>query len=427
MKFFRQRSSSERRFSFSSYGFSHKTADPIDEILKKLRLALDRSETVANEPNKKINVSKQEPKTTSASVERKPTDSPSHNRHSEVDNETTIRQYLENLKQRIIANKVYLDNYYVTEVSEVSEEHKNNSNEIKSNANDQQNNQSNDIKSLFAFTDELFSSDIILELIVKLPLIGFENKKLIATIICNALLLRIDDRLVTVDYVCREQETLFALIDSYKYGRSDLTLNCGRILRQCLKHKCLARNVLYSKKFYELFAYVEQKRFDVAMDAFITLRSLLTTHRDLIEEYLTENEAIFFDNYMKLIDSDNYVTKRQSLEILALVMKDSELIRQMFARQTTRLTAILDLMRHKYRHIRFRALNVFNVLISSDKDSDLSMTIVRFLAFSTDRQQLVEVLHNFRDYKTKCKMFLELKPFAVKLIDFLDETTKIGE
>ena len=383
MKFFRQRSSSERRFSFTSYGFSHKSVDPIDEILKKLRVALDVSQPMVDEPNRKISVSKAESKygttTDTKPTDSRQTDSPSHRKriHSESSNETNIKQYLENLKQNIIVNKVYSDNYYVTEVSE-QQNNSHNSNEIK--ANDQQNNQSNAIKSLFAFTDELFSSDIILELIVKLPLIGFENKKLIATVVCNALLLKVDDRFVTVDYVCKEPNILLALLDSYKYGRSDLTLNCGRILRQCLQHQCLARVLLYSKKFFDLFSYVNQQRFDVSMDAFLTLRSLLTTHRELSEEYLTENEVIFFDNYyMKLINSDNYVTKRQSLEILALIMKDSEVIRKVFARQTTRLTAILDLFWNKYRHIRFRAQNISHVLVSDNYD-DHSLTIVPFLA-----------------------------------------------
>ena len=314
------------------------------------------------------------------------------------------------MKQNIILNKLYLDNC-LTEVNEQS------NNE----------NQNNNNKSFSSFTEELFSSDIILELIVKLPQIGFENKKLIATIVCNALLLKIDDRLVTVDYICKKPDILFSLIDTYRYGRSDLTLNCGRILRKCLKHECLARIVLNCQKFTEFFSYVNQQTFDVAMDAFLSFRLLLTTHNELSEEYLTQNCDLFFDNYIKLINSHNYVTKRQSLEILALILTASSTIRELFCKQSQRLSLILDLFWHHYRHIRFRALNIFNVLISSDKESQHSMAIMQFLLQNNDRQRLVAVLKNFRDCKTKCKFFLDLKPFAAKLIHFFEETTNITQ
>ena len=127
----------------------------------------------------------------------------------------------------------------------------------------------------------------------------------------------------------------------------------------------------------------------------------------------------FKDNYMKLIDSNNYVTKRQSLEILALIMKDSQTVGQLFSRQTTRLNTILALLWHQYRHIRFRALNIFNVLISGQWDR--TSTVVHYLIGQPDRQRLTTLLKQFRDYRTKCKLFLDLKPFADKLIDFLDE------
>ena len=418
MKFFRQKSSDQRRLSLTVYGFTNKTVDSVDEIVRKLRQALNKTQTNNTfhtiEEQKKLSITKSEANVYSTT--NTSNSNASNGSNSEMSNESHIKQYLENLRQNIIFNKLFSDNY----MSEVNEQQ---------NSNENQNNNiiQNNLKIFSSFTEELFSSDIILELIEKLPLIGFENKKLVANIVCNALLLKIEDRLVTVDYICKEPEILFCLIDTYKYGRSDLTLNCGRILRQCLKHECLARIALNSQQFLELFSYVNQKTFDVAMDAFITFQSLLTTHKELSEEYLIENNELFFDNYMKLINSNNYVTKRQSLEILALILSYSQTNRDLFCKQTQRLTVILDLFWHHYRHIRFRALNVFNVLICADIDGHHSMEIIQFLINQNNRQRLVEVLKNFRDFKTKCKFFSDLKPFATKLIHFFEETTDITQ
>ena len=165
MKFFRQRTTSEsRRFSLIAYAIGQKTVDPIDKVVKKLRQALDKSQHfVGNET-----IDKTDDNTTT--IGRKRTDSQSVS-NTDINNDinANINKYLENLKQNIIESKVNFDNC----VPEVSGQ------------------PSDAIKS--------FPSDIIVELIVKLPVIGFENKKLIATIVCNALLLKVDDRLVSRD------------------------------------------------------------------------------------------------------------------------------------------------------------------------------------------------------------------------------------
>ena len=201
-----------------------------------------------------------------------------------------------------------------------------------------------------------------------------------------------------------------------------MTLNSGRILRQCIQNRCLAQIILNSENFYLLFSFVSQRTFDVAMDAFITFRSLLTNHKQLTEEYLSVNSILFFNNYIELINSENYVTKRQSLEILALILQESLIICKLFTKESHYMSVILKMFWHKYRQIRFRALNIFNVLISSD--SQQFLPIMEFLVLQTNRPKLLEVLNNFRDCKTKCKYFLDLKPFATKMILFFDETNK---
>jgi calcium binding protein 39 len=42
---------------------------------------------------------------------------------------------------------------------------------------------------------------------------------------------------------------------------------------------------------------------------------LLTRHKALVAEFLAEHYSDFFEAYNKLLQSDNYVTKRQSLKV----------------------------------------------------------------------------------------------------------------
>ena len=57
-----------------------------------------------------------------------------------------------------------------------------------------------------------------------------------------------------------------------RYESPDIALNCGIMLRECIRHEALARILLYSEQFYHFFRYVEMSTFDIASDAFATFK-----------------------------------------------------------------------------------------------------------------------------------------------------------
>jgi calcium binding protein 39 len=87
------------------------------------------------------------------------------------------------------------------------------------------------------------------------------------------------------------------------------------MLRECIKHEVLARKLLCSEPdFFKLFIYVDLPNFEVASDAFVTFRELLSRHKTLVAEFLDTNYEKFFERYTALLTS-SYVTKRQSLKV----------------------------------------------------------------------------------------------------------------
>lgn len=51
-----------------------------------------------------------------------------------------------------------------------------------------------------------------------------------------------------------------------------MALNCGIMLRECIRHEPLAKVVLQSDHFNSFFHYVEMSTFDIASDAFATFK-----------------------------------------------------------------------------------------------------------------------------------------------------------
>lgn len=58
----------------------------------------------------------------------------------------------------------------------------------------------------------------------------------------------------------------------FSYENPEVALNCGAILRECIRHEPLARALLYSKELYKFFTYVEVANFDTASDAFASFK-----------------------------------------------------------------------------------------------------------------------------------------------------------
>ena len=58
----------------------------------------------------------------------------------------------------------------------------------------------------------------------------------------------------------------------FRYDTHEVALNCGVMLRECIRHESLARIILKDDRFYKFFEYVEMSTFDIASDAFTTFK-----------------------------------------------------------------------------------------------------------------------------------------------------------
>lgn len=117
---------------------------------------------------------------------------------------------------------------------------------------------------------EAYSGGFLELLVAQLGKFDFEARK-DAVIIFNTLVRRqIGTRTPTVEYICVHTDILLTLLCGYE--RQELALNYGLMLRECLRHEALAKFVLYSPEFYVLFDYVQLPTFDIASDAFATLK-----------------------------------------------------------------------------------------------------------------------------------------------------------
>ncbi|CAO2625240.1 Calcium-binding protein 39 [Lemmus lemmus] len=246
---------------------------------------------------------------------------------------------------------------------------------------------------------ELYNSGLLSTLVADLQLIDFEGKKDVAQIFNNILRRQIGTRTPTVEYICTQQNILFMLLKGYE--SPEIALNCGIMLRECIRHEPLAKIILWSEQFYDFFRYVEMSTFDIASDAFATFKpQTLSCHH-------------FFSEYEKLLHSENYVTKRQSLKLLGELLLDRHnfTIMTKYISKPENLKLMMNLLRDKSRNIQFEAFHVFKVFVANPNKTQPILDILL-----KNQTKLIEFLSKFQNDRTEDEQFNDEKTYLVKQI-----------
>jgi len=188
-----------------------------------------------------------------------------------------------------------------------------------------------------------------------------------------------------------------------KYGETNhprLQIQMSSILREMMKndadmHHQLLFNPNVEPRIREyLFDFVKQTNFDVASDAFNTLKSFLTKNKDKVFEYLRENYEQFFYDYNQLILSPNYVTKRQSLKLLGdiLLEKENKTIMMKYIGEKQNLKLLMMLLKDKSKAITFEAFHVFKVFVANPHPKPEVYKVL-----FTNKERLVAFLESFQE------------------------------
>jgi Mo25-like len=175
------------------------------------------------------------------------------------------------------------------------------------------------------------------------------------------------------------------------YDDSDVALNSGAMLRECLRDETLVKLLLESDMFWRFFELVEKSDFDVASDAFTSFKDLLTRHKQVVATFIVAHLDRFVEQYNELLRSNNYVTRRQSLKLLGEMLMERANFRIMtqYISSATNLKLVMNLLLDSRRNIQFEAFHVFKVFVANpNKPAEIQGILVRnrdrMLAYLTD-------------------------------------------
>jgi len=261
------------------------------------------------------------------------------------------------------------------------------------------------------FYEELYRSNLLLLLLSVMIRLDFECKKDVRLLFVRALQRKVVDKYPTVHHIVDKPEVLKVLCSLYE-SQSD-GLNSGPMLRECLNHQQLAKIFLESSSLLDLFGYSDSPTFDLASDAFATLRMSLTVHKLLVSQFLTDNYTKFFTRYENMFHSDNYVTRRQYLNLLSdLLMERSNFyVMRDYISNPLNLKNMMVLLKDKSPTIQFEAFHVFKIFVANPRKPQSILDIL-----NRNKPKLIKLLENFIPDRSSDEQFVQEKEYLLKQI-----------
>ncbi|KAG6552555.1 hypothetical protein Mapa_005865 [Marchantia paleacea] len=244
-------------------------------------------------------------------------------------------------------------------------------------------------------TNEIFKDNTFRLLIQCLPKLDLEARKDSTQVVANLQRQQVQSRLIACDYLENNKDLLDILVAGYK--NPEIALHYGTMLRECIRHQSIARFVLESGNVEKFFVYVELPNFDVASDASATFKELLTRHKSTVADYFSRNFDWFFGEFnRRLLESTNYITKRQAVKLLGDMLLDRSNLPSMmrYISSKENLIILMNLLRDDSKNIQIEAFHVFKVFVSNPSKPPEIVSILL-----ANRHKLLRFLNDFKTEK----------------------------
>ncbi|KAL4935421.1 conidiophore development protein hymA [Aspergillus oleicola] len=294
-----------------------------------------------------------------------------------------------------------------------------------------------------ALIQAMLQEDLLHELALALYKLPFEARKDTQTIFSHILRFKpphsnSPDPPVISYIVHNRPEIIIELCRGYEHSQS--AMPCGTILREALKFDVIAAIILYDQSkegesairltevqpnvpqrgtgvFWRFFHWIDRGSFELSADAFTTFREILTRHKSLVTGYLATNFDFFFAQFNTfLVQSDSYVTKRQSIKLLGEILLDraNYSVMMRYVESGENLKLCMKLLRDDRKMVQYEGFHVFKVFVANP---DKSVAVQRILINNRDR--LLKFLPKFLEDRTDDDQFTDEKSFLVRQIELL--------
>ncbi|XP_004144537.2 putative MO25-like protein At5g47540 [Cucumis sativus] len=266
-------------------------------------------------------------------------------------------------------------------------------------------------------TQEFFKEDMFRLFVTCIPKLNSGLRQCATHVLANLQRQQVKSRIIASEYFENNMDIMDILIPGYE--DSDIAITYGSIARECIRHQCVAKYVLESEHIRKFFDYIQNPIFYVASDASATFRKLLTRHKSTVAGFFTKNFDWFFKEYnMKLLESTNYITKRQGVKLLGDILLDNSnsAVMVQYVSSLDNMRILMNLLRDPNKAIQRDAFDVFKLFVANkNKPPEITSVLV------ANRTKLLRFLDDLKPEKAN-EGFEEDKAEITRQISILESS-----
>ncbi|CAD7950359.1 unnamed protein product [Amoebophrya sp. A25] len=283
--------------------------------------------------------------------------------------------------------------------------------------------------------------DLLLRLVEELPQVDFEGRKDIVALVSLVSKLQVGGSSSSrskeagglKDSSVISKQLISRLAKRYAEV-PDLSLNYGILLREFCRCPGISRHALESRVLYDLFLIARRgENFDLASDAFLSIKDILTRQKSLGASWILANFEEFFQKYHEILlaesdqraaEEDLYICQRQSLKLLSDMLLDRTFMQIMlrYINSDEYLKVHMQFLRSSSKTIQFEAFHVFKIFAANPNKKP---RVTRILY--QNRLKLVDFLGTFLvPERNSDQQFLQDKMTVIqklKALQLPDDTT----
>ncbi|KAF1330946.1 hypothetical protein FI667_g4764, partial [Globisporangium splendens] len=195
------------------------------------------------------------------------------------------------------------------------------------------------------------------------------------------------------EFVAKRPEIMGWLAEGYR--NNETALICGTMLRDCFVNEMLT--VTFLRDMEAEFAYLfkvtlTNSNFDISADAFMNITRLLMGHKEKTVHCLNASFDRIFGLLNSLLSSENYVTKRQALQLLAELLLNpvNFAVMQRYVASRENLKLVMLILREPSKALRMEAFDVFKIFVANpNKSPEVEQVLLR------NREKLLTFVSDF--------------------------------
>eukprot|EP00013_Stygamoeba_regulata_P025157 CAMPEP_0177647390 /NCGR_PEP_ID=MMETSP0447-20121125/10272_1 /TAXON_ID=0 /ORGANISM="Stygamoeba regulata, Strain BSH-02190019" /LENGTH=418 /DNA_ID=CAMNT_0019149967 /DNA_START=1246 /DNA_END=2502 /DNA_ORIENTATION=+ len=220
-----------------------------------------------------------------------------------------------------------------------------------------------------------------------------------------------------VQYVVSENPALLTHLFA-EFAREGVHVHVYEMIKSLVASQQVTALLLdpaHQELFLQLFTYQTHPDFTVCTDAFDIFKDLLTRHGALACTFMSAQQVPLFERYNEtLLRSENFVTRKQALELLGqlLVEQRNVEVRMAYINSRQNLYLIMQLLAEGSPAVQHSTYNIFKLFIANPSKT-ASIERVLFL----NKEKIMKYIRNFETERDEDPTFMREKEFLLSKME----------